>query len=165
MDGALRYATDICDLYILKYYENFKFDDIFESDSFMDDLRLVSTAKDEFLDLMFGSKEFIENATNSILDYLKDTLNDDNLFHIIVGHDSNIAMLMSALNIDYKVNTKHCIEKYPVGSKLIIDIYEDDSYEINYAYFDYNTIRNMDDKKFVIELLKKGKNITETLKN
>lgn len=70
--------------------------------------------------LMFVVKNLLKMQQIVILDYLKDALNDDNLFHIIVGHDSNIAMLMSALNIDYKVNTKHCIEKYPVGSKLII---------------------------------------------
>ena len=58
--------------------------------------------------------------------------------------------------ITYEPNERS-IEKYPVGAKLIFNIFEDNSYEVYYTYFDYETIRGDKDNDPVIEFLKKGR--------
>ncbi|WP_197035257.1 histidine phosphatase family protein, partial [Oceanivirga salmonicida] len=154
--GALRLATDISDLFILKYYENFPLDKIFKSDDFMKDLRLISTVKDEFLDLIFGDTKYIKESKENAYLLLSDEIKKDNDLTLIVGHDSNLSCIMSMLDIDYKLN-ENMIEKYPIGAKLLFNIFEDDTYELYYVYYNYNDIREIKYNKPIMEKIKKGK--------
>ncbi|WP_068267987.1 histidine phosphatase family protein [Caviibacter abscessus] len=165
VDGALKIATDICDLFLLKYYEGFKKEDIFVSNKFLSNLKLMSKAKDEFLELIFTNTDYINNSKENIYNLVKDELsNIKNKVSVFVGHDSNLATLMKMFNIKYKYPNKYSIEKYPVGAKLIFKVFEDNSYEIYYSYFDYKAIRNFEIKKPYMFLLKKGNNIKDIIK-
>lgn len=155
--GALKIATDICDLFILKYYEGFDEDKIFKSTQFIKDIKFMSRAKDMFLDCVFSDKYYQDNANGNVYDkILKAELYSPNKFSLIVGHDSNLSLIFSKLGITYEPNERS-IEKYPVGAKLIFNIFEDNSYEVYYTYFDYETIRGDKDNDPVIEFLKKGR--------
>lgn len=153
--GAIRMATDICDLFILKYYENFPLNEIFESDNFLEDLKLMATAKDEFLDLIFSDKKYTLASIDNVFNLLNELIKKDNDLILVAGHDSNIATILSMLDVDLKIEND-AIEKYPIGSKLIFKIYEDNSYELYYSYLHYDTIRNLDGRKPTVRLLKKG---------
>lgn len=156
--GALKLATDICDLFILKYYQGFKEEDIFESPNFIEDLKFMAKAKDVFLDCIFSDKLYQNYARANVYDnILKKELYSSNKLSLIVGHDSNLSLIFSKLGIDsYQTNEKS-IEKYPVGAKLIFYIFEDNSYDLYYTYYDYETIRNFGNKKPIMEFLKRGK--------
>lgn len=155
--GALKIATDICDLFILKYYEGFDQKEIFESDNFIEDLKFMAKAKDEFLDCIFADKDYQNLAKSNVFDnILLKELKEENRNSLIVGHDSNLSVIMSKLGIDYKIN-ENSLEKYPIGAKLIFKVYEDNSYDLYYAYFDYKSMRDLNSKKdLIIEFLKKG---------
>lgn len=160
VNGALRRATDICDLFLLQYYEGFPKNEIFKSNNFMSDLKLMSTAKDEFLDLLFANDEFLDNSKVNICDLVgKELVNYDNKVTLIVGHDSNLSTLMKKFNINYVYPNNSSIEKYPVGAKLIFKIFDDNSYEIHYSYFKYEDIRDMNAENPVMLLIRQGENI------
>ena len=154
--GALKIATDICDLFILMYYENFDKSKIFKSDNFIEDLKLMSKAKDAFLDLLFGNKVFLDNSKINVLSLLNKYINSEYSNILIVGHDSNLSAIMKKFNIDYKMKD-NMIEKYPIAAKLIIEIFENNEIDIYYSYYDYETIRNFKNSKPIIEHLYKGK--------
>lgn len=155
--GALKIATDICDLFILKYYEGFDEKEIFDSPNFIEDLKFMAIAKDIFLDCVFADKTYQDLSIANVFDnVLKKEINSNNKISLIVGHDSNLSLILSKLNIDYKTS-KHSIEKYPIGAKLIFKIYEDNSYDLYYTYFDYTTIRDLNsNNKPIVEFLKRG---------
>ncbi|WP_064592211.1 hypothetical protein [Streptobacillus moniliformis] len=156
-NGAFKYGTDIVDMYILKYYEGFKYDEIFKGDNFRKDLKEMSKVKDSLLDLLFADKEYINySETNSYKLMLKHAKNDVDL-SVIVGHDSNIATILSALDIDSD-DIGNEFEKYPIGSKLIFKIYEDDSFDLDMLYYDVDRIRYMEDRDPICKnLVNKGK--------
>ncbi len=154
--GALRMATDIADMFVLKYYENFPEKEIFDSPNFMEDLRLISTAKDEFLDLIFGDVRYIKESKENPYLLLKEELKTDNDLTLIVGHDSNLSCLINMLGIDYKLN-ENMIEKYPIGAKLLFEVYDDNSYDLSYIYYHYDDIRNIKYAKPIIEKIHSGK--------
>lgn len=155
--GALKVATDICDLFILKYYEGFSENEIFVSDNFIEDMKFMAKAKDEFLDCIFADTDYQNVAIANVYDnVLLKELKSDNKDALIVGHDSNLSVIMSKLGINYKTN-KNSLEKYPIGAKLIFKIYEDNSYDLYYTYFDYKSMRDLNSKKdLIVEFLKKG---------
>lgn len=160
VNGAIRRATDICDSFLLQYYEGYSKDNIFKSDNFISDLKLMTTAKDEFLDLLFANDEFIDNSKVNICHLVGEELfNYDNKVTLIVGHDSNLSTLMKKFNVNYVYPNNISIEKYPVGAKLIFKIFDDNSYEIYYSYFKYEDIRNMNAENPVMILIKQGENI------
>ena len=144
-------------LFILKYYEGFDQKEIFESDNFIEDLKFMAKAKDEFLDCIFADKDYQNLAKSNVFDnILLKELKEENRNSLIVGHDSNLSVIMSKLGIDYKIN-ENSLEKYPIGAKLIFKVYEDNSYDLYYAYFDYKSMRDLNSKKdLIIEFLKKG---------
>ncbi|WP_064580516.1 hypothetical protein [Streptobacillus moniliformis] len=156
-NGAFKYGTDIVDMYILKYYEGFKYDEIFKGDNFRKDLKEMSKVKDSLLDLLFADKEYINySETNAYKLMLKHAKNDVDL-SVIVGHDSNIATILSALDIDSD-DIGNEFEKYPIGSKLIFKIYEDDSFDLDMLYYDVDRIRYMEDRDPICKnLVNKGK--------
>lgn len=153
--GALRIATDLSDLCVLKYYEGFDYEDIFKSDNFIEDLRYILDAKDQFLDMIFADKAYIEASQDHAFNIFKKEILNDKELSIVVGHDSNISTILSTLNIEYSRN-EYTLEKYPIGSKLILEIFEDNTYKLYYSYFSYEDIRNTGFGKPIMELLKTG---------
>lgn len=152
--GAFKIATDIVDMFILKYYENFKENDIFESDNFKEDLREISKIKDTFLDVIFGDVEYIEKSKENPYKLLKEYINNDVDLSIIVGHDSNISTILAMLNIENKGND---FEKYPIDSKLVFKVYKDNSFDLDMMYYSIDKIRNFNNEYPIIEKL--GKNL------
>ncbi|WP_228846739.1 hypothetical protein [Metamycoplasma hominis] len=59
---------------------------------------------------------------------------------MIVGHDTNIATTLAML--DVKMPDLKQLEKYPIGSKLIFAINDDNSFDLHIAFFDFKDIRN-----------------------
>ena len=146
-DGAFKIATDIVDMYILKYFEGFNEEDIFRSDNFYNDLEFLSEIKDSLLDTIFGDLDYINDSPTEITKLIQSKINNDNDLDVIVGHDSNIATIFAKLGIDIKYKI---LEKYPIGAKLLFKVYEDNSFDLELIYYNPTSIRNMDDNDPVI---------------
>ncbi|MGP1494630.1 MAG: hypothetical protein ACTTIS_04640, partial [Streptobacillus sp.] len=146
-DGAFKIATDIVDMYILKYFEGFKEQNIFKSDNFYKDLEYISEIKDSLLDTIFGDLDYINDSPTEITKLIKSKMNNENDLEVIVGHDSNIATIFAKLGIDVKYKI---LEKYPIGAKLLFKVYENNSFDLELIYYKPDSIRNMNNDNPVI---------------
>ena len=146
-DGAFKIATDIVDMYILKYFEGFKEQNIFKSDNFYKDLEYISEIKDSLLDTIFGDLDYINDSPTKITKLIQSKINSETDLDVIVGHDSNIATIFAKLgiNLDYKI-----LEKYPIGAKLLFKVYDDNSFDLELIYYKPESIRNMNNDNPVI---------------
>lgn len=146
-DGAFKIATDIVDMYILKYFEGFKEQNIFKSDNFYKDLEYISEIKDSLLDTIFGDLDYINDSPTEITKLIQSKINSETDLDVIVGHDSNIATIFAKLgiNLDYKI-----LEKYPIGAKLLFKVYDDNSFDLELIYYKPESIRNMNNDNPVI---------------
>ena len=146
-DGAFKIATDIVDMYILKYFEGFKEQNIFKSDNFYKDLEYISEIKDSLLDTIFGDLDYINDSPSEITKLIQSKINSETDLDVIVGHDSNIATIFAKLgiNLDYKI-----LEKYPIGAKLLFKVYDDNSFDLELIYYKPESIRNMNNDNPVI---------------
>lgn len=150
--GALGFATLLADMFVLKYYEGFDQKEIFNSDNFIEDLKMISIAKDEFIDNIFTNDRVIKAAKENILEVMKRALESDDELNIIVGHDANIATILHVLGVKLHKNDNR-IEKYTIGGKLLFTIYEDETYDLEYIYYNYMNIRVVNLKNIVREVL------------
>ena len=146
-DGAFKIATDIVDMYILKYFEGFKEQNIFKSDNFYKDLEYISEIKDSLLDTIFGDLDYINDSPTEITKLIQSKINSKTDLDVIVGHDSNIATIFAKLgiNLDYKI-----LEKYPIGAKLLFKVYDDNSFDLELIYYKPESIRTMNNDNPVI---------------
>ena len=146
-DGAFKIATDIVDMYILKYFEGFKEKNIFKSDNFYKDLEYISEIKDSLLDTIFGDLDYINDSPTEITKLIQSKINSETDLDVIVGHDSNIATIFAKLgiNLDYKI-----LEKYPIGAKLLFKVYDDNSFDLELIYYKPESIRTMNNDSPVI---------------
>lgn len=139
-NGAFRIGTDIVDMFILKYYEGFNLDNIFKSKNFKSDLKEIIPIRNALLDVIFADKKYIENSEFNAYNLLKKYFKKDNDYTLLVGHDSNIATILSMLDIDTsKLGNE--FEKYPIGAKLIFKIYEDETFDLDIMYHEIENIR------------------------
>lgn len=154
-NGKFKVATDIVDSYILKYYDGFNENEIFESSNFKKDLSDFSIIKDRLLDLLFANKKYIRKSRLNPYKLLLEHLYNDKDLSIIVGHDSNLATILSALNLEnLKIGNE--FEKYPIGAKLIFKLYEDETLDIDYAFYNIDQIRNLEYEKPIIQTIAKN---------
>lgn len=144
--GSFKLATDLVDMFILKYYENFPLDKIFKSEDFKKDVNYLSEIKDVLLDTIFGDLEYIEKSIDHPYKLLKRYAQKDNDLAVIVGHDSNIATILACLNLS-NLEFGNEFEKYPIDSKLVFKIYEDDTFDLDMIYYDIDSIRNISDNE------------------
>lgn len=122
MRGSLKLANQASDAFILQYYE--------ESDpvkaAFGNKLsksqwEQIARVKDVYGDVLFTAPIVAVNVAHPLLQVMSDELAlPDRKFTFLCGHDSNIASVLAALEVeDYSLpNTIE--KKTPIGSKLVI---------------------------------------------
>ncbi|MBZ4195247.1 histidine-type phosphatase [Mycoplasma tauri] len=153
--GRLFYSSSFSDILQLKYYFGHNYDEIFKSDNFVNDLKIMLKSKDYVLDLLSGDKEKIINSDHSIYKLIKKEFKNNDDITLIVGHDTNIASIFAALELNMPEHGQ--IEKYPIGSKLIFTINDDESFDLEYLFYTHEDIRNMNlDMPMIVKI---GKNL------
>lgn len=140
--GAFKIATDIVDVYILKYYEKFLEDEILKNVDLKKEIKYLSEVKDRLLDVIFADMEYIVKSKKNAYNLLLEELKNDKDFTLLVGHDSNIATILSVLGVDTN-NIGNEFEKYPIDTKLVFKIYEDESFDLEMMYYNIDDIRNI----------------------
>ncbi|EIN15269.1 Hypothetical protein MAGb_1680 [Mycoplasmopsis agalactiae 14628] len=138
--GKLFFSSSASDVMQSMYYHGFKESEIFKSTNFLKDLKLLLKAKDFVIDLIWNNPTLALESQKNIYKLLKSQFYTNYDLSILVGHDTNLATILGVLDINVPDHGQ--LEKYPIGSKLIFTVYDDKSFDLELAYFDYKDIVN-----------------------
>ncbi len=149
--GSLKTANTIADALILQYFEvaNDK-EAAFGHDLSLKDWENISRVKDVYGDMLFSAPIVAVNVAHPLLMYMKDELQSKHRkFTFLVGHDSNIASITSALGIEEYSLPNTIEKKTPIGSKLVFEKWQDkqtkeEYVSINLVYQTTNQLRHLE---------------------
>lgn len=130
IEGTLQLAVSASDALTLQYYE----DDNAKRAAFgdtvsNDEWTKISEITDVGVQVMFDYSNSISyDVANPLLIQMKDELENKNRkFSFLCGHDSNIASVLSSLNVDDYYLPNAISRKTPIGGKLVIEKWEKDN--------------------------------------
>lgn len=167
MKGSLKLANSASDAFILQYYEEADAQKAaFGHDISISDWEKIARIKDVYGDVLFTAPVVAYNVAHPLLVYMNDELNSDvRKFTFLCGHDSNIASVSAALEVeDYELPSS-IEKKTPIGSKLVFEKWIDKSgnefVAINLVYQTTEQLRNiemldLDHSPMVYQLQLKG---------
>lgn len=167
MKGSLKLANSASDAFILQYYEETDAQKAaFGHDISISDWEKIARIKDVYGDVLFTAPVVAYNVAHPLLVYMNDELNSDGRkFTFLCGHDSNIASVNAALEVeDYELPSS-IEKKTPIGSKLVFEKWIDKSgnefVAINLVYQTTEQLRNiemldLDHSPMVYQLQLKG---------
>jgi len=167
MKGSLKLANSASDAFILQYYEEADAQKAaFGHDISISDWEKIARIKDVYGDVLFTAPVVAYNVAHPLLVYMNDELNSDaRKFTFLCGHDSNIASVNAALEVeDYELPSS-IEKKTPIGSKLVFEKWIDKSgnefVAINLVYQTTEQLRNiemldLDHSPMVYQLQLKG---------
>lgn len=150
LSGSLKLATQIADALILQYFE-------VEDDKLADfgnnltttDWENISKIKDVYGDVLFSAPIVAKNVAHPLLVYMKDELQaKSRKFTFLVGHDSNISSVTSALEFEEYSLPNTIEKKTPIGSKLVFEKWVDKNTKkeyicVNMVYQTTDQLRKM----------------------
>ena len=150
MKGSLKDANSASDAFILQYYE--EPDTIaaaFGKKLTRDQWTQIAKIKDVYGDVLFTAPIVATNVAHPLLVYMNDELlSPDRKFTFLVGHDSNLASVMSALGVEPYTLPNSIEGKTPIGSKLVIEKWlGNDGQEygaLNLVYQSIDQLRNLE---------------------
>ncbi|WP_159567507.1 bifunctional glucose-1-phosphatase/inositol phosphatase [Budvicia diplopodorum] len=154
--GSLRIGTSISDAFILQYYEGFPLNDIAWGNIKTDkEWKMLASIKDYYGEVLFGSPEVAKNISAPLINYISAKListdghnNSQPKFNLLVGHDSNVSSILSALKIKaYQLPGQ--FERTPIGGKIVFERWTEKSsgkplIKIEYLYQTKDQLRNGD---------------------
>ena len=167
MKGSLKLANSASDAFILQYYEEADAQKAaFGHDISISDWEKIARIKDVYGDVLFTAPVVAYNVAHPLLVYMNDELySDARKFTFLCGHDSNIASVNAALEVeDYELPSS-IEKKTPIGSKLVFEKWIDKSgnefVAINLVYQTTEQLRNiemldLDHSPMVYQLQLKG---------
>lgn len=148
--GPLRTGTSIADAFILQYYEGAPLQDIawgkIKNNKQFEQLVAI---KEYYNTILFGSSVIAKQVAANLINYINQTFSEKNhtKFTFLVGHDSNVASLFSALKIkSYTLPDQ--FETTPIGGKIVFQKWRDNHsgealMKIEYFYQSTDQIRNL----------------------
>lgn len=146
----LRTGTSIADAFILQYYEGAPLQDIawgkIKNNKQFEQLVAI---KEHYNTVLFGSPVIAKQVAANLINYINQTFSEKNhtKFTFLVGHDSNVASLFSALKIkSYTLPDQ--FETTPIGGKVVFQKWRDNHsgealMKIEYFYQSTDQIRNL----------------------
>lgn len=149
MKGSLKDANTCSDALILQYYEEPDAKKAaFGHNITLTDWTKIAKIKDVYGDVLFTAPTVAVNVAHPLLVYLYDELEDkDRKLSFLCGHDSNIASVTAALEVE-PYNLPNSIEKKtPIGCKLVFEKFEGKDgqmyCDINLTYQSTDQLRNI----------------------
>lgn len=129
MKGSLKLANSASDAFILQYYEEPDAKKAaFGHDITLSDWEKIAKIKDVYGDVLFTAPIVAANVAHPLLVYLNDELNSaGRKFTFLCGHDSNIASVDAALEVDDYELPNSIEKKTPIGSKVVFEKWSDKS--------------------------------------
>ena len=153
VSGPLKVGNSLVDAFTLQYYEGFPMDQVAWGEIKTDQQwRVLSKLKNGYQDSLFTSPEVARNVAKPLVKYIDKTLVTDRAkapkITLLVGHDSNIASLLTALDFKpYQLHDQY--ERTPIGGKIVFQRWHDQSanrelMKIEYVYQSADQLRNAD---------------------
>lgn len=123
MGGSLKLANTASDALILQYYEEPSADKAaFGHKLNAQQWEQISQVKDIYGDVLFTAPIVAVNVANPLLKEMREELKlDGRKFTFLCGHDSNIASVLAALDVEEYFLPDAIEKKTPIGSKVVIE--------------------------------------------
>lgn len=151
VSGPLKVGNSLVDAFTLQYYEGFPLEQVAWGEIKTDQQwRLLSQLKNGYQDSLFTSPEVARNVAKPLVRYLDKALVSEGAntpkVTLLVGHDSNIASLLTALDFKpYQLHDQY--ERTPIGGKIVFQRWHDstknqDLMKIEYVYQSTRQLRD-----------------------
>ncbi|MBR5914105.1 MAG: histidine-type phosphatase [Selenomonadaceae bacterium] len=123
VEGNLRLAMHSSDAILMQYYEDKNSaDSIFGKKVSETDLKNIANTSYFGVNLIFEWNTWATAHINPMLKLIRDELNENNRkFTFLCGHDTTIAMVLSALDVEDYTLPESIESKTPIGAKLLIE--------------------------------------------
>ncbi|GJL34484.1 bifunctional glucose-1-phosphatase/inositol phosphatase [Enterobacter hormaechei] len=169
VSGPLKIGNSLVDAFTLQYYEGFPLDQVAWGEiTTAQQWRLLSKIKNSYQDALFTSPDVARNVAKPLVKYIDKALVTDAAntpkVTLLVGHDSNIASLLTALDFaPYQLHDQY--ERTPIGGKIVFQRWYDSQrkrelMKIEYIYQSSTQLRNAD----VLTLKAPAQRVTLALK-
>ncbi len=153
VSGPLKVGNSLVDAFTLQYYEGFPMDQVAWGEIKSDQQwKVLSKLKNGYQDSLFTSPEVARNVAKPLVSYIDKALVTNRTsapkITVLVGHDSNIASLLTALDFKpYQLHDQN--ERTPIGGKIVFQRWHDskanrDLMKIEYVYQSAEQLRNAD---------------------
>lgn len=153
VSGPLKVGYSLVDAFTLQYYEGFPKDQVAWGEITSDkQWQVLSKLKNGYQDSLFTSTAVAQNVAKPLVKYIDNALVGEGASKakvtLLVGHDSNIASLLTALDFKpYQLPGQY--ERTPIGGKLLFQRWHDsgsnrDLMKIEYVYQSTEQLRNAD---------------------
>ncbi|MDF7669926.1 bifunctional glucose-1-phosphatase/inositol phosphatase [Orbaceae bacterium ESL0721] len=150
ISGPLDTGRSIADAFILQYYEGAPLNEIaWGKINSTKELDQIVSIKEYYNNVIFGAPVIAKQVAKNLLTFISNTFNKtDNKVTLLVGHDSNIASIISALGIKpYKLPNQ--FETTPIGGKILFEKWKDNNtgknlLKIQYFYQSTKQLANME---------------------
>lgn len=150
--GPLKVGNSLIDAFTLQYYEGLPLEQVaWGQIKTPEQWKELSSIKNAYQDTLFTSPEVARNVAAPLVDYIRSLLVDEDKASapkvtLMVGHDSNIASLLAAL--DFKPYTlPEQNEKTPIGGIIQFQRWHDKKQDlelvkVEYVYQSSDQLRN-----------------------
>ncbi|MFJ5158152.1 bifunctional glucose-1-phosphatase/inositol phosphatase [Pantoea sp. NPDC088449] len=154
VNGPLKIGNSLVDAFTLQYYEGFPADQVaWGQIKTPEQWKELAAIKNGYQDALFASPEVAREVAAPLVDYIRSQLVDQDKANapkvtLMVGHDSNIASLLSALQVKpYELPGND--EKTPIGGQVVFERWHDaknnkDLLKIEYVYQTADQLRDAD---------------------
>jgi len=152
VSGPLKVGNSLVDAFTLQYYEGLPLDQVaWGQIKTAEQWKELSAIKNGYQDALFTSPEVARNVAAPLVDYIRSQLIDQDKatapkVTLMVGHDSNIASLLTALDFKpYELPGQN--ERTPIGGKIVFERWHDskndkDLVKVEYIYQSADQLRN-----------------------
>ncbi|MRT54510.1 bifunctional glucose-1-phosphatase/inositol phosphatase [Enterobacteriaceae bacterium RIT693] len=154
VSGPLKVGNALVDAFTLQYYEGFPMDQVaWGKIKTAEQWRVLSQLKNGYQDTLFTSADVARNVAAPLVKYIQNALTSKEAVSgpkvtLMVGHDSNIASLLTALQFKpYQLPGQY--ERTPIGGNILFQRWHDksnnrDLLKVEYVYQSAEQLRNGD---------------------
>jgi len=153
VSGPLKVGNSLVDAFTLQYYEGFPLDQVAWGQIKTDQQwKVLSQLKNGYQDTLFTSPQVAQNVAAPLIKYIQKALAGSNnkgpKITLLVGHDSNIASLLTALDFKpYQLPEQY--ERTPIGGKIMFQRWHDannnrELMKVEYVYQSAEQLRKAD---------------------
>ncbi len=152
VSGPLKVGNSLVDAFTLQYYEGFPAEQVAWGEiKTPEQWKELAAIKNGYQDALFSAPDVAREVAAPLVDYIRSQLVDTDKesapkVTLMVGHDSNIASLLSALQVKpYTLPDND--EKTPIGGQVLFERWHDakndkDWVKVEYVYQTADQLRN-----------------------
>ncbi|WP_312241711.1 bifunctional glucose-1-phosphatase/inositol phosphatase [Pantoea sp.] len=154
VNGPLKTGNSLMDAFTLQYYEGFPMEQVaWGQIKTPEQWQELSTIKNGYQNVLFTTPDVAREVAAPLVDYIRSQLVDQDKANapkvtLMVGHDSNIASLLTALQVKpYQLPGQY--ENTPIGGQVVFERWHDaknnnDLLKIEYVYQTAEQLRDGD---------------------